>query len=95
MFRIFANLCRLPLGHAKGADRAAQGGNDCRYESVYDQSGLVESIFWLGKIRVLEQSTFETLPPALHGETRFRLRLRGGRRFTPPERFTFFKAILT
>jgi hypothetical protein len=38
----------------------------------------------------LKQFDFETPPPALNGETRFRLCLRGGRRrfaLTPPEHF--------
>ncbi len=35
---------------------------------------------------------FQTLPPAPNGETRFRLRLRGGRRFTPPERLAIFNS---
>ena len=33
----------------------------------------------------LEQFYFKTLPPALNGESKFRLRLRGGRRKAPPE----------
>jgi hypothetical protein len=44
-------------------------------------------------VSLLEQITFETLPSALNGETKFRLRLRSGRRrcaFPPPEQITQF-----